>query len=324
MRAVFSIAALLLGGLMSFATVVNLGNTPWKFTKVVSRESNLAAGKDVMCGSKRVAELNDGNSQSVWRGNGEWLEIDLLAVHELDEIELQFPGDSVQCATVEADFSTDGTRWTQLSASATRQSCISNYENDITTVNGTVGYASVVVSTSCKIAVGTSCRYVRVRPVELASASGTPLRLHVSELLIHPHSVSFPPSYYYSNDVDDTAWDEVGLPHCYNEQDTYLNATTGERCWRGEAWYRKHLFMPLSHKGKRVLISFESVNIGATVYINGNPIEGNTQVPQPGAVTHVGSSLPFVVDITDHLHWGDDNVLAVRVSNGKNTFFTWP
>ena len=39
---------------------------------------------------------------------------------------------------------------------------------------------------------------------------------------------------------DDTGWQTVGIPHCYNEQDTYLNTSTGERCWRGEASYQEN------------------------------------------------------------------------------------
>ena len=45
---------------------------------------------------------------------------------------------------------------------------------------------------------------------------------------------------------------------------------------------------------------------------------------QPGPVTHVGSFMPFVVDITDYIKWNEENQIAVRVSNSKGTFFAWP
>ena len=41
-------------------------------------------------------------------------------------------------------------------------------------------------------------------------------------------------------------------------------------------------------------------------------------------MTHVGSALPFVVDITPYLRYGEENQIAVRVSNAEGTFFTWP
>ena len=71
-------------------------------------------------------------------------------------------------------------------------------------------------------------------------------------------------------------------------------------------------------------LEFQGVNIGATVYVNGTPIRSNTKVKQPEAVTHVGSALPFVVDITPYLRYGKENQIAVRVSNAEGTFFTWP
>ncbi|MBR1804474.1 MAG: DUF4982 domain-containing protein [Muribaculaceae bacterium] len=315
--------AIALSSLWAAAGVENLGNTPWRFTRVVKQESNVATGLDVMCEGHRVAEVNDGKLHTQWTSTEKALEVDLLATKHLSSVELQFAGDSVRRARVVVELSHDRQRWTPVDNSDWH-TCIANKENDITTVNNTVGYATVVVSTSCVLAVDDSCRYVRVRLMALAGDGNRDLKPTLSELIIHPHSVSHSDSYYYSEQMDDSLWDVVGIPHCYNEQDTYLNATTGERCWRGEAWYRKHLTVPKRDRGKRVLIAFQSVNIGTTVYINGHPIAGNTQVPQPGPVTHVGSALPFVVDVTEWLRWGVDNVLAVKVSNAKNTFFTWP
>ena len=123
---------------------------------------------------------------------------------------------------------------------------------------------------------------------------------------------------------DDTGWQTVGIPHCYNEQDTYLNTSTGERCWRGEAWYRKKITIDGKDRGQMFFLEFQGVNIGAAVYVNGTPIRSNTKVEQPEAVTHVGSALPFVVDITPYLRYGEENQIAVRVSNAEGTFFTWP
>ena len=319
------LSAFCLAVLPTMASVVDLGNTPWRFTKAVRPESNLALGLDALCNGRRVAELNDSRLQTTWTpSNDGTIDIDLLAGKTLSSIELQFPGDSVDAARVAVMLSLDGQQWTTLDTGGQPRTCTPNQENDITAVNGTVGYAAVVVSTSWTLPVEGAWRYVRVQPQAAIGKQGQSLPTTVGELLIHPQSITHPDHYYYAPTLDDSQWETVGIPHCYNEQDTYLNATTGERCWRGEAWYRKHLFISDRDRGKRLLLAFESVNIGTTVYVNGHAMTGNTQVPQPGPVTHVGSALPFVIDITDHVQFGADNVLAVKVSNARNTFFTWP
>lgn len=122
---------------------------------------------------------------------------------------------------------------------------------------------------------------------------------------------------------DDSSWTPVGVPHCFNENDTYQNLSLN-RAFRGTVWYRKHLFVDERDKGKRALLEFHGVDIAAAVYVNGRFQKGNTVVPQPQEVTHVGGFIPFALDITDDLHYGAENLIAVRVSNAEHSFFTWP
>jgi hypothetical protein len=122
---------------------------------------------------------------------------------------------------------------------------------------------------------------------------------------------------------DDSAWDEVGVPHCFNDLDTYQNISQN-KAFQGTVWYRKHFHIEPKDKGKKIFAEFQSVDVGAAVYINGKFKPGNTTVKQPQEVTHIGCFLPFLLDITDDVEYGADNVLAVRVSNAKNSFFTWP
>ena len=306
------------------AEVVNLGNTPWLFTRAVSPQSNLAVGLDVMCNGERVAQVNDDNPSTGIEPGSAALEVDLLEKRRLSSVELLFCGDSVTVAQVLLEVSDDHEHWNAITKPEKVYSCSPVLENDITAVNNTVGYARVTVGTSCTIPAELWCRYVRLRLAAQAHSQGKAVKAVLGELIVHPHTKVYDDSHYYSLALTGDSWEQVGLPHCFNETDTYLNATTGERCRRGVAWYRKHLVIPRSYRGKRVLIAFQSVNIGATVFVNGHAVEGNTQVPQPGVVTHVGSSLPWVIDVTPWLHYGAENVIAVKVSNAKNTFFTWP
>jgi len=122
---------------------------------------------------------------------------------------------------------------------------------------------------------------------------------------------------------NDHAWHEVAVPHCFNESDTYQNISQNE-AYRGCAWYRMRFRTGPEHQGKRFLLEFQSVDVGAAVYVNGTFKPGNTEVKQYQDVTHVGCFLPFAVDITNEIRFDTDNVLAVRVSNAEGTFFAWP
>ncbi|MDF2538549.1 MAG: glycoside hydrolase family 2 [Herbinix sp.] len=124
-------------------------------------------------------------------------------------------------------------------------------------------------------------------------------------------------------DYVDSAWQNVGVPHCYNDMDTFTN-TKNITMFKGTVWYRKHFTIDEKYKGQKVFLEFQGVNIGATVYVNGVFQPGITELSQPEEVTHVGGFLPFTLDVTDHLKYGEENVIAVRVSNASGTFFTWP
>jgi beta-galactosidase len=118
---------------------------------------------------------------------------------------------------------------------------------------------------------------------------------------------------------DDAGWESVGVPHCYNDTDTFQNAPESNTL-QGTVWYRRRLPLDAAQRGKRVFLEFQGVNLGVAVYVNGKFQPGKTAVPQPGEVTHVGGFLPFVLDITDSVHFGPEpNLLAVRVCNISGT-----
>jgi len=115
-------------------------------------------------------------------------------------------------------------------------------------------------------------------------------------------------------EFDDQGMEAVGVPHCYNDLDSFQNAVAS-RTFQGKAWYRKLFHLDKAAEGKKVFLEFQGVNIGAAVYVNGKFKPGNTAVAQPQPVTHVGGFLPFVLDVTDDVNYGADNLLAVRVCN---------
>ena len=124
---------------------------------------------------------------------------------------------------------------------------------------------------------------------------------------------------------DDSAWETVGIPHCFNDSDTYLNIQRGfKKPYQGTVWYRKRFKLEENSKGRKIFIEFEGVNVAAAVYINGKFVPGNSKVPNPEA-THVHGFIGFVVDATDLVEFGaKENILAVRVSNGDAPWFVKP
>jgi beta-galactosidase len=104
----------------------------------------------------------------------------------------------------------------------------------------------------------------------------------------------------------DSNWQAVHLPHS-------PKITPLRHPWRlpdnqGINWYRKHFYLLKKYTGRKVFIEFEAADQVADIWINGTHL-----------LTHVGSYLPFTVDVTDHVKFGDrENVVAVKVNNFEN------
>lgn len=100
---------------------------------------------------------------------------------------------------------------------------------------------------------------------------------------------------------DDTAWQRVGLPHCFGVP--YFGDS---RFYVGYGWYRKHLLLEEHRPEQRISIEFEAAFQDAEVFVNGSRVG-----------EHLGGYTGFSIDITKATHTGD-NVIAVRLSNKWN------
>jgi beta-galactosidase len=112
---------------------------------------------------------------------------------------------------------------------------------------------------------------------------------------------------------DDSDWTRVGVPHTYNERDTFdefsPSSHRGEmNQWGGKTWYRKTFQVPAEWAGRRVYIEFEAVRQVAEVWLNGVYL-GKCE----------NGFLPFGFDLTEHLNVGVENVLALRCDNSFDT-----
>lgn len=280
--------------------IYDLGATPWKFSRVVHNDS-----ADV------VIPIDTGEH--------------VVKTSAPRSITLVFPGDAVRYTQADVEASTDGTHWHRLTKAGDQITCQINRTNGLSQVGTTFGYVSTIESTSLATPLQPIDAFVRFRVKACFDDHRQPVQLPThSRATVQLAAGYEPDSVYASSTLPDGNWATVGIPHCFNETDTYLNATSGERCWRGEVWYRKKLNVSSKNKGKKYFLEFHSANIGTTVWVNSHPIGGCSAVAQPGPVTHVGSALPFVVDITPYLIWGQDNQLAIHVSNAKGSFYTYP
>ena len=116
---------------------------------------------------------------------------------------------------------------------------------------------------------------------------------------------------------NDASAKDVGIPHTYNDTDTFINQPAGGgdgSMFAQIVWYRKHFSVDNAYSGRKIFIEFQGVHVGCQVFINGKFLKGNSAVASDSNATHVIGFMGFVVDVTPYLQYGGaDNVLAVRV-----------
>jgi hypothetical protein len=101
---------------------------------------------------------------------------------------------------------------------------------------------------------------------------------------------------------DDTAWVRVDVPHNWDDYGGLTRVVHGNR--HGTAWYRRNFTVPASEKNRRIYLYFEGVGSYATVWVNGRL-----------AGSHAGGRTTFTLDVTDLVHVGGENLLAVRAAH---------
>lgn len=104
---------------------------------------------------------------------------------------------------------------------------------------------------------------------------------------------------------DDSGFVDVTIPHTMRLEKKHNNTTNG--VYKGVGWYRRYFTLDESYKNKKLQLEFEGVMTDSDIYLNGEKI-----------YTRNGGYVGFTVDITDKVKFGEENVLAVRVSNADN------
>ena len=117
-------------------------------------------------------------------------------------------------------------------------------------------------------------------------------------------------------DFDDSAWLKLDVPHDWSIEGPFdaKNPTRGQGGFlpSGVSWYRKHFSVTEKDRARRFYIEFDGVMGISDVWING---------------VHLGQRpsgyISFEYDLTPHLNFGKDNVIAVRADTSLQPASRW-
>jgi beta-galactosidase len=115
---------------------------------------------------------------------------------------------------------------------------------------------------------------------------------------------------------NDTGWRVVNLPHDWSIEGKFSKdnpaGVSGGALPGGIGWYRKTFTVPSEQKDKLFFIDFDGVYRNSEVWINGYYL---------GMRPYGYSS--FRYELTSHLNWNGNNVIAVKVDNSKQPNSRW-
>jgi beta-galactosidase len=105
---------------------------------------------------------------------------------------------------------------------------------------------------------------------------------------------------------DDGSWRALDLPHDWAIEgpfDPGISPHQGSLPFFGVAWYRKRFTVPDAARGRHYALEIDGAMSNATVFLNGRELGGRPY-------GYIG----FALDLTPHLVFGGENVLAVRLA----------
>lgn len=101
--------------------------------------------------------------------------------------------------------------------------------------------------------------------------------------------------------LNDSEWEGVTIPHVMRIEKKHNG---GGAIYQGIGWYRRYFNLPKSLQNKRLSIHFEGVQMNCEIYLNGKKV-----------AEHFGGYMGFSIDISSLVKLGQDNLLALKVSN---------
>jgi beta-galactosidase len=107
----------------------------------------------------------------------------------------------------------------------------------------------------------------------------------------------------HARDFDDSQFDRVVIPHTNVRLPWH---GFDEKTYEFVSLYRRRFKLPAEARGKRVFVDFEGVMTASTVWINGTKLG-----------EYKGGYTPFSFELTSHLDFDGENVLAVDVDSSE-------
>ncbi len=107
----------------------------------------------------------------------------------------------------------------------------------------------------------------------------------------------------HARDFDDSGYERVVIPHTNVRLPWH---SFDERSYEFVSSYRRRFKLPAEARGKRVFVDFEGVMTASTVWINGQRLG-----------EYKGGYTPFSFDLTPHVDFDGENVLAVDVDSSE-------
>jgi beta-galactosidase len=107
----------------------------------------------------------------------------------------------------------------------------------------------------------------------------------------------------HAKDFDDSGFDRVVIPHTNVRLPWH---GFDEKTYEFVSLYRRRFKLPYEARGKRVFVDFEGVMTASTVWINGTKLG-----------EYKGGYTPFSFELTSHVDFDGENVLAVDVDSSE-------
>jgi len=118
------------------------------------------------------------------------------------------------------------------------------------------------------------------------------------------------------SEFSDANWKNVALPHDWSIEGPFGEkepaGASGGYLPTGIGWYRKHFHLPDLHKAKQITIEFDGVYQNSEVWINGHYLGKRPY-----------GYIPFFYDLTPHITFEAENIMAVKVDNSRQTNCRW-
>ena len=120
----------------------------------------------------------------------------------------------------------------------------------------------------------------------------------------------------YKPEFDDSGWRKLDVPHDWAIEGEFSeknpSGSGGGALPGGIGWYRKTFTVDKKSEGKKIFIDFDGVYMNSEVWINGISLGMRPY-----------GYISFQYDLTEHIRFGENNLIAVRVDNSEQPNSRW-